>query len=146
VGAGRTLRGEGGYKACITAVAGTEVLFSVNGSGVDISSLHLTLNDVAKGSSAFLLNNAQTELTDYFDAIADGNDIQRSKPAPDVFLVAAKKLSLSSDEAVIVEDAIAGVEAGRAAGMLTFALGDASKNKAADHNLEILSNILEYLP
>lgn len=64
VGAGRTLRGEGGYKACITAVAGTEVLFSVNGSGVDISSLHLTLNDVAKGSSAFLLNNAQTELTD----------------------------------------------------------------------------------
>lgn len=89
---------------------------------------------------------ARVGLSDMFDAIADGNDIQRSKPAPDVFLVAAKKLSLSSHEAVIVEDAIAGVEAGREAGMLTFALGDASKNKAADHNLEILSNILEYLP
>lgn len=84
-------------------------------------------------------------LLDMFDAIADGNDIQRSKPAPDVFLVAAKKLSLSSDESVIVEDAVAGVQAGRAANMITFGLGDASENKAADHNLNILSDILEYL-
>ena len=84
-------------------------------------------------------------LLNMFDAIADGNDIQRSKPDPDVFLVAAKKLSLASDEAVVVEDAIAGVKAGRAANMLTFALGDASQNKAADHNLTLLSDILEYL-
>lgn len=84
-------------------------------------------------------------LLNAFDEIADGNDIKRSKPAPDVFLVAAKKLSLASDEAVIVEDAVAGVEAGKAANMLTFALGDASRNKAADHNLTVLSDILEYL-
>ena len=84
-------------------------------------------------------------LTDMFDAITDGNDIQRSKPDPDVFLVAAKKLSLTSAESVIVEDAIAGVEAGKAAKMLTFALGDASLNKVADYNLTVLSDILEYL-
>lgn len=84
-------------------------------------------------------------LLNMFDAIADGNDIQKSKPDPDVFLVAAKKLSLASEEAVIVEDAIAGVKAGKAANMLTFALGDASQNKAADYNLTILSDILEYL-
>jgi beta-phosphoglucomutase len=118
----------------------------------DVMNTLLTLKNrgykIAIGSSS---KNAKrilerVGLINMFDIVADGNDIQRSKPAPDVFLVAAKKLSLSSDEAVIVEDAIAGVEAGRAAGMLTFALGDASKNKAADHNLEILRNILEYLP
>ncbi len=84
-------------------------------------------------------------LLNMFDAIADGSDINKSKPDPDVFLVAARKLSLASDEAVVVEDAIAGVQAGKAANMLTFAVGDASQNKAADYNLTFLSDILEHL-
>ena len=84
-------------------------------------------------------------LINMFDAIADGNDIKRSKPDPDVFLVAAKKLSLTNEEVVVVEDAVAGVKAGKAANMLTFAVGDASQNKAADYNLTLLGDILEHL-
>ncbi|MBR7091826.1 MAG: hypothetical protein IKI50_01415 [Clostridia bacterium] len=64
VGDGRTLRGEGGHKTGVTAAPGTTVLFSLNGSHIDVSDLHLTLTDAAAGSSAFLLNNAATELTD----------------------------------------------------------------------------------
>ena len=117
----------------------------------DVMNTLLTLKErgykIAIGSSS---KNAKrildrVGLLDMFDEIADGNDIQRSKPDPDVFLVAAKKLLLTSEEAVVVEDAIAGVKAGKAANMLTFAVGDASQNKAADYNLTILSEILEYL-
>ncbi|MFN2239273.1 MAG: beta-phosphoglucomutase family hydrolase [Thermoanaerobaculia bacterium] len=59
-------------------------------------------------------------LGDLFDVIVDGNDAAeldiRGKPAPDVFLHAAQELGVEPHEAFIVEDAISGVEAGRAGG------------------------------
>ena len=55
-----------------------------------------------------------------FDAKVDGNDLSRlklkGKPAPDMFLRAAQELGVEPSRAIIVEDAIAGVEAGRAGG------------------------------
>src|SRR5215208_5823570 len=56
------------------------------------------------------------------DAIADGNSVARQKPAPDLFLHAAALLKLMPDECVVVEDAAAGVEAGRAGGFYTVGL------------------------
>jgi trehalose-phosphatase len=56
-------------------------------------------------------------LLDLFDARVDGNDLSRhgmkGKPAPDMFLHAASKLGVEPGEAMVIEDAIAGVEAGR---------------------------------
>jgi len=57
------------------------------------------------------------------DAVADGNTVTRSKPAPDLFLAAAEMLGVLPAACVVVEDAAAGVEAGKAAGMLTLGLG-----------------------
>jgi beta-phosphoglucomutase len=57
------------------------------------------------------------------DAVADGNTVTRSKPAPDLFLAAAAMLEVPPANCVVVEDATAGVEAGKAAGMLTLGLG-----------------------
>ncbi|MFA6508283.1 MAG: beta-phosphoglucomutase [Treponemataceae bacterium] len=76
-------------------------------------------------------------MKDSFDAIADGNDITNSKPDPEVFLVAAKKLGLKPADCVVVEDAEAGLEAAYAAGMRCFAVGSAAsspkaKSKAVD--------------
>ena len=53
-----------------------------------------------------------------FDAIVTGDhpDIQNGKPAPDIFLVAARKLGVAPNECLVFEDAPAGVEAARAAG------------------------------
>lgn len=48
-----------------------------------------------------------------FDVIADGNDIKNSKPAPDVFLKAAEKLDMHPSSCVVVEDALAGIEAAK---------------------------------
>lgn len=62
----------------------------------------------------------------YFDAVADGNDITKSKPDPEVFLLAAKRLGLSPKECVVVEDAEAGVEAAKRAGMHVVGVGPAN--------------------
>ena len=57
---------------------------------------------------------------DLFDAKIDGNDLQRlqlqGKPAPDIFLQAAAELGVPPERAIVVEDALSGVEAGRAGG------------------------------
>lgn len=93
---------------------------------------------VAIGSSSkntkLILN--QIGLTDIFDAIADGNDIKNSKPAPDIFLVAAEKLGINPAECMVVEDADAGVEAALAAGMDVLAVGFASANEKATYRAE----------
>lgn len=67
-----------------------------------------------------------------FDAVADGNDIAKSKPDPEVFLVAAAKLGLPADRCVVVEDAYAGIAAGKAAGMKTVGVGTAQNCPDAD--------------
>ncbi len=61
---------------------------------------------------------AAAGLTDLFDVRVDGNDLARlglkGKPAPDLFLRAAEQLGVPAQRAIVVEDAISGVEAGRA--------------------------------
>ena len=51
-----------------------------------------------------------------FDAIVSGSDVAKKKPAPDIFLEAARRLELAPDRCLVVEDAIAGVAAAKAAG------------------------------
>ena len=70
-------------------------------------------------------------ITELFDAIADGNGIKRSKPAPDVFLLAAEELGLPAEECLVVEDADAGVEAAVNAKMRVLAVGAAQGNQKA---------------
>ncbi|MCL2083170.1 MAG: beta-phosphoglucomutase [Oscillospiraceae bacterium] len=81
----------------------------------------------------------------FFDAISDGNNITNSKPDPEVFLKAAEYLGASPSNSIIVEDADAGVEAGKRAGMQTIAIGDAVLHGNADHNIESFSGILDVL-
>jgi kojibiose phosphorylase len=67
-----------------------------------------------------------------FDAIVDGNDAPRSKPDPQVFLVAAQRLGARPTECVVIEDAEAGVAAARAAGMRVVGIGPHERVGAAD--------------
>lgn len=52
-----------------------------------------------------------------FDVVITGNDIEKGKPDPDIFLLAAKKLGLDHGECLVVEDAVLGVVAANRAGM-----------------------------
>ena len=81
-------------------------------------------------------------LNGYFDAVSDGTNIIRSKPDPEVFLKAAEMLNVPPEECAIVEDAVAGVKAGKAAGMLTVATGDAARANIADYNINSFSELL----
>lgn len=74
----------------------------------------------------------QIGLENYFDAVADGNQISRSKPDPEVFLLAAKLLGLSPADCAVVEDAVAGIDAAKAGGMKAVGVGDASAYQKAD--------------
>lgn len=68
----------------------------------------------------------QIGLDNYFDAVSDGNNITHSKPDPEVFLKAAEMLGIAPEDCMIVEDADAGIEAGKRAGMKTLALQGAN--------------------
>ena len=57
-----------------------------------------------------------------FDAIVTGSDVKRKKPAPDIFLKAAQKAGLSPKNCLVVEDAVAGIMAAKAAGMTAVAV------------------------
>lgn len=58
----------------------------------------------------------------WFDAIASGEDAERKKPAPDIFLAAAKRIGAAPEECLVIEDALNGIEAARAAGMQVVAI------------------------
>lgn len=62
-------------------------------------------------------------IADLLDAVSDGNSVERQKPAPDLFLHAAKQLGLDPAECVVTEDAAAGIEAAHAGGFHTLGLG-----------------------
>jgi beta-phosphoglucomutase len=60
--------------------------------------------------------------TERFDAIVSAEDVREGKPAPDVFLAAAAKVGVPPDRCVVVEDAPAGIEAARRAGMRSIGI------------------------
>ena len=63
------------------------------------------------------LSLAETELAGLFDAEATGDEVERGKPEPDIFLLAAARLGLPAAACVVLEDAPAGIAAAAAAGM-----------------------------
>ena len=88
----------------------------------------------------------KTGLASLLDGGADGNNVTRSKPDPEVFEKAARSLDLSPGECLGVDDASAGVQAIRAAGMRAAAMGPAARAGEGDWNLETLSQLLELCP
>ena len=90
---------------------------------------------------------AQIGLASFFDAIADGTDITHSKPDPEVFLIAAERLGFPPAECVVIEDAKAGIQAAKAAGMTAFALfGNAKGCGIEDYDLKSFRDLLSVLP
>lgn len=59
---------------------------------------------------------------DFFDAVVTGSDVERKKPHPDGFLLAAKRLGLPPERCLVIEDAINGIQAARTAGCRSLGL------------------------
>lgn len=122
----------------------------------------LTEQDLLPGARDFLVNlrlsgikiavgsaskNARTVIEklgiiDLLDAIADGSSVNNQKPAPDLFLYAAKLIEIPPSQCVVFEDAVAGIEAAIAGGMWAIGIGPQHRLKMAHmifNNLEGLS-------
>lgn len=84
----------------------------------------------ASKNAEFILN--KLNITDLFDAVVDGNKVSLAKPDPEVFLIAAQEIGLQPDGCVVFEDAEAGVQAGKAAGMKVVGIGKPEVLKEAD--------------
>ncbi|WP_298265986.1 beta-phosphoglucomutase [uncultured Lutibacter sp.] len=67
-----------------------------------------------------------------FTALVDGNDVSKAKPNPEVFLIAAQKLKTAPENCIVVEDAIAGVEAAKLAKMTCVGIGNQQILNKAD--------------
>lgn len=128
-------RKNGYYKEFITKLTPSDIL---PGAKENLEELRANGIKIAIGSSSkntpVILK--QIGLDNYFDAVSDGNNIQNSKPDPEVFLKAADMLGIPYSECMIVEDADAGIEAGKRAGMKTLSVHGA---KGADISIEDLS-------
>ena len=74
-------------------------------------------------------------LEPYFDAMVDPRSLSKGKPDPEIYLKAAAALGLSPAKCAGVEDARAGIEAIRAAGMTAIALGQSLEQVPADYHL-----------
>lgn len=75
--------------------------------------IRLAVGSSSKNTKTIL---SRIGLNGFFDAVSDGTNITRSKPDPEVFLKAAAMLSLRPEECLVVEDAIAGIQAASVGG------------------------------
>ena len=117
-----------------------ELLKSMRSKGLKVA-----LASSSKNAPAVIrLLNIENE----FDAVVDGTMIIHSKPDPEIFLLAAKKLGVDPASCVVFEDAEAGVEAALAAGMKCVGVGSAEQlgkanlviAKTADFKLQTLNS------
>jgi HAD superfamily hydrolase (TIGR01509 family) len=77
-------------------------------------------------------------LASFFSAVVSGSDIQRGKPAPDIFLRAAELLKVGPQSCCVVEDSKPGVAAGLAAGMQVIAITNTHPAKELRHATHVV--------
>jgi beta-phosphoglucomutase len=79
--------------------------------------------------------------THLFQGIVSAEDVHRGKPDPEVYLTAAARVGASPDRCIVVEDAVAGVEGARRAGMRSIGVSRGGTHLPADvvvHSLDLL--------
>lgn len=84
----------------------------------------------------------QLGLADYFDAISDGTNITKSKPDPEVFLKAADFLGLQPEDCLVVEDAVAGIDAACAGGFESAGLGEAAEYEKCTYPMRSFGDLV----
>jgi HAD superfamily hydrolase (TIGR01509 family) len=89
------------------------------------------------------------KITEYFDSIRTSCEVEKGKPAPDVYLLVAKDLHVSSERCLVFEDVVQGIMAGKNAGMKVCAVydkfsekDDAIKKELADYYIDSMTEVL----
>ena len=96
---------------------------------------------VASNSRNAMTIIKQVDIEHLLDTIVDGYQIENSKPDPEVFLLAAKNVGVQPDYCLVVEDAVAGIESARRAGMKALGIGTKERLPNAEIVIPDLSAI-----
>ena len=107
--------------------------------GIATSNSPLLVETVLKAQGIF----------EYFDSIHTANEVEKGKPAPDIYLLVAKDLGVEPEKCLIFEDIVQGIMAGKNAGMTTCAIyddyskdDDENKRATADYYIEDYEQII----
>ena len=105
-------------------------------TSADLMKMEINLNEIGLPAASF-------------DATVNGLEVVHKKPSPDIYLLAAKKVGVEPSDCLVVEDAVNGVQAAKAAGMYCLALTtsfDAGQLEQADWIRRDLSDALNIIP
>lgn len=107
--------------------------------GIATSNSPLLVETVLKAQGIF----------EYFDSIHTANEVEKGKPAPDIYLLVARDLGVEPEKCLIFEDIVQGIMAGKNAGMTTCAIyddyskdDDENKRATADYYIEDYEQII----
>lgn len=115
---------------------------------LDASNIKFALGSASKNAPLIL---EKVGLIDRFTSIVNGNEVSKAKPDPEVFLIGAEKLNMKPEQCVVVEDAIAGIQAANAAKMISIGIGDENLLSEANYvfkdmtaiSIDFLKNLIK---
>lgn len=102
--------------------------------------MKIGLGSASKNAMTIMKNIGMVEP---FDVIIDGTKVSKAKPDPEVFVRGARELGIDPSRCVVFEDAEAGVEAAKRAGMGTVGIGTAEGLKQADYVIQAFTELAE---
>ncbi len=120
-------------KADEVVASGQALLAEIKQAGIKIA-----IATASKNSSTVLQH---LNIASYFDGIADGYCVVNGKPAPDIFVFAAGMVRVPTPHCLGIEDADAGIEAIKTAGMQAIGIGPQQRFHRADKVLSTLANV-----
>lgn len=109
---------------------------------------------IATSNSRELVDNIVKvhHLDDYFTCVMTGCEVEKGKPAPDIYLAVANRLGVKPQECLVFEDIVQGIQAGQAADMKVCAVDDAfskaqeeEKRRLADYYIEDYTQLTDSL-
>jgi beta-phosphoglucomutase len=121
----------GYYQSYIQAMSPDDILPGAMDLLIEIraAGFNIALASASKNAVAVV---ERLGLNENIDTLCDGYSVSKHKPAPDLFLLAAKRLGAVPHNCIVLEDAEAGIQAGIAAGMHTIGLGPVNRVGSAD--------------
>lgn len=90
----------------------------------------IALGSASKNAKEIL---SKINLISKFNVLVDGNEVTKAKPDPEVFVKGALQMGVAPEDCVVFEDAAAGIEAAKSAGMIAIAIGEKENLPNADY-------------
>jgi beta-phosphoglucomutase len=112
---------------------GRDLLREIRNAGIKVA--------IASSSKNCRTVLERLDIMSYLDGVADGNSVVNSKPAPDLFVYAAGLVQINTPDCLGVEDADAGIEAIKTAGMQALGIGPNERFHRADKVLPTLASL-----